>query len=626
MDKLLNQLLQAGWLRAIDAQFGCFIAASETNIDTSVMAAWGAVLSREVGKGNVCLDISRFDGIGEQGKERESWLALLERLNLGKAEETLRSSSVVGNGDSGTPLVLDGTRLYLHRYWLAERQVAREIQLRTVALSPNEGTKDMLDSLFGAEISHVIPSSAQMNWQKVAAAVALTRKFSVISGGPGTGKTTTVAKLLAALVSEHQGLSPLDIKLVAPTGKAANRLTESLGKAISQLSIDEETHQLIPTQASTIHRLLGAIPNRVSFRHHAGNKLHLDVLVVDEASMVDLPLMASLLSALPEQARVILLGDRDQLASVEAGAVLGDICGFIEQGYSREQADSLSELTGYDISPGQSGSTVADCLCLLRKSYRFHAKSGIGQLAYAINAGDPVQVNRAWQQGFNDIRFHPLEGDALQALVLQAVNGYRSYLSMLKEGEAMEKVLAAFASVRVLCALTSGNFGVAGLNQAIEHKLSERSLIDKGDESWYHGRPIMVMQNDHGLGLYNGDIGIAVKDEQGTKVYFEMADGSVRGILASRLPEHQTAFAMTVHKSQGSEFDHTIFVCPPDLSPVLSRELIYTGVTRAKKQLDLYAKKSVLERGILKLTVRYSGLSDRLKVTDVANFSSTKVK
>ncbi|WP_036821148.1 exodeoxyribonuclease V subunit alpha, partial [Photobacterium sanctipauli] len=469
-----------------------------------------------------------------------------------------------------------------------------------------------------------------MNWQKVAAAVALTRQFAVISGGPGTGKTTTVAKLLAALVTQSLQSEALDengqprlpdIKLVAPTGKAAARLTESIGAAVDSLAVEKVVKDNIPTQSSTLHRLLGSIPNRVAFRHNRENPLHLDVLVVDEASMVDLPMMARLLDALPPNAKLILLGDRDQLASVEAGAVLGDICAFADQGYSQQQSQLLGQLTGFQFPVQlQSLGVVADSLCMLRKSYRFHAQSGIGQLAKAINAGRPQQVDRVWQQGFKDIHLYPLTSDSYQSMVNMSVTFYRDYLDAIYERCPPAEVLKAFSKVRLLCALREGDFGVVGLNQRIERGLARLGKIAPDEETWYVGRPVMISQNDHGLGLYNGDIGIAMKDsepdpqtgEYRTRVFFEMPDGSIRGVLPSRLPEHETVYAMTIHKSQGSEFADTLMVLPSEFSPLLTRELTYTGITRAKEKLYLFASPDIVNRSVKLRTERASGLAELL--------------
>ena len=668
MLKQLQHLMAHGVLRPLDLQFAKFLGQQEKNSDKNLIMLLAAMTSHELGKGHVCIDIEQV----EQGdlftlpaKYRDALLALVPEKNQWIRE--LSAASTISNGTEATPLAFDGTRLYLQRYWSFEQRVANRITkaAQSVAVNPqlsntlNElfarqyhflfsGLKklennnqvsrqqlvcDMLDVVGSSELDwqaidavllaatksselepldNLIPTKHCVNWQKVAAAVALTRRFSVISGGPGTGKTTTVTKLLASLVTQaQQDNKSIAIKLVAPTGKAAARLTESIGQAVQSIGLAPEVKEAIPTDASTLHRLLGYIPNQVDFRHNKSNPLHLDVLVVDEASMVDLPMMARLLDAVPEHARVILLGDKDQLASVEAGAVLGDICQFTKMGYSQNQAQQLSQLTGYALPVQSHNNAVADSLCMLQKSYRFDARSGIGQLAKAINEGSKFKVEAVWAKGFSDIRFHDLSNDSYNAMITMMVNGYRSYLGHIHAGDKPEVALKAFSQIQLLCAMREGDFGVVGLNQRIEKGLRKSNLIPHGDEVWYSGRPVMVTQNDYGVGLYNGDIGIAMPDpvDQRLRVYFDMPDGSIRGVLPSQLPEHETVYAMTIHKSQGSEFEHTVLALPAEFSPILTRELIYTGVTRAKKKLDLFATEKVVARGVMIKTQRNSGLA-----------------
>ncbi|WP_105903261.1 exodeoxyribonuclease V subunit alpha [Vibrio gangliei] len=610
------------------------------------------------------------------------------------------------------PMTLEGNRLYLTRYWYYEQQVAKGLAERAKTLPMTstsiQAAKATLDNLFArdytylwqalqtgqyhhlaqrqclvcemldveetdqldwpridqalmsaetvadlAQLDELVPMSVCLNWQKVAASVALTRQFAVISGGPGTGKTTTVAKLLAAFIVQAQqeavGQAAPVIKLVAPTGKAAARLTESIGLAIAQLPVSDEVKALMPAQSSTIHRLLGARPNTVEYKHHRGNPLHLDILVVDEASMVDLPMMFRLLQALPKQARLILLGDKDQLASVEAGAILGDLCQFSSIGYQPEFHQLLTKMTGFQTLPKvaskSQGLRVADSLCMLQKSYRFHARSGVGQLAKAINSGKSQEVEQVWQQGFADIQLHSIPSrlemghganiqDTHTAIARMMEQAYQPYCALLPSHtksqttqlasmtvvemeQKARTILHAFSRARLLCAVREGEFGVERMNQLIEKTLSANHSIDPQENvNWYIGRPVMVTQNDSAQGLHNGDIGICLQDQSDDdghyRVYFEMPDGRIKGVLPSRVPQHELAFAMTIHKSQGSEFSHTVMVLPNQMNQILTRELIYTGVTRAKDKLDLFANPSILAQGVGIKTLRSSGLSEKL--------------
>ncbi|AVJ19005.1 exodeoxyribonuclease V subunit alpha [Serratia sp. MYb239] len=616
MMQLLQQAVTLGVLRPLDIQFARVVAEPER--PDMLLAA--ACLSAEAGAGHVCLQLEQLlpetlFGARQPELAQAVWQAA-GQPDVDEWRRLLLSSAAVSDGSLPTPLVLQQQRLYLQRMWQSEGEVAAFIGSDDMPqdIEPQR-LRPILDRLFGE-------AEATPDWQKIAAAVAATRRIAVISGGPGTGKTTTVAKLLAALVQLADG-ERLRIQLAAPTGKAAARLTESLGSASRRLGLTAQQLSLFPTEAATLHRLLGAQPNSQRMRYHRGNPLHLDVLVVDEASMVDLPMMARLIAALPEHARVIFLGDRDQLASVEAGAVLGDICRFAEQGYSEARAAQLSQLTGCALQgqPAQAAAAVRDSLCLLRKSYRFDANSGIGQLAFAVNAGDVRGARTALDGRFDDVAGYPLAETAdYQALLDACVAGYRDYLMQVAAGTGAQQVLDAFGRFQVLCALREGPFGVSGLNERIETALQRTGLIRRTPGAagrWYRGRPVMIGRNDSALGLFNGDIGIALPDETGElRVHFQLPDGSIKSVQPSRLPAHETAYAMTVHKSQGSEFDHTVLVLPNHYLPVLTRELVYTAITRARKRLSLYAADKVLMGAVRTPTQRRSGLAERLVMAD----------
>ncbi|MGZ8067728.1 exodeoxyribonuclease V subunit alpha [Aeromonas salmonicida] len=672
MVERLKTLALAGRIRQLDLQFAKLVA----DLGGGPELVLGAALTcYELGRGHVCLPLEMLvaGSLRPFGLDPDQSRDLLGALADPASWPALFAASpLVGTEqDDGLaprwPLRLWRDRLYLTRYHDFELGVARHLRALSEraewpeiapALSrlfardyglvfgallkarlatdfsarhfvekyldlvfPHEVDWPAIEVLLGSaqaasdlgKLDALVPEALCCNGQKLAAATAAARPFAVISGGPGTGKTTTVAKLLAILVETglQVGKAPA-IRLVAPTGKAAARLTESIGSALQALDLPPEWVEAIPTEAGTLHRLLGVIPGRSQFRHHAGNPLHLDLLVVDEASMVDLPMMARLLDALPSHARLILLGDKDQLASVEAGAVLGDICSFIEQGISPAQADWLSRQTGYRLQGTPVGAPVRDSLCLLSKSWRFDQHSGIGQLARACNGGDATAVEAVWGMGFADISLHPWAGEAYEALITQGVAGYGSYLKAARAGEEAAAVFKAFNGFQILCALRDGPFGVEGLNERLELALSRAGLIAR-DGDWYAGRPVMVVRNDHGVGLYNGDMGLCLPDETGRlKVWFEQPDGSLRALLPSRLPPHETVYAMTIHKSQGSEFAHTVLVLPDSPSPLLTRELVYTGITRAKARLDLYGDRALLAQAVRKKTERYSGLAQRL--------------
>ncbi|MCH1920895.1 exodeoxyribonuclease V subunit alpha [Shewanella sp. A3A] len=531
------------------------------------------------------------------------------------------------------PLVLQDQRLYLRRYWRYEQQVASKL----LSLASDNHIAERLERepALAAQVTNVLAQlfnsqSAAIDWQKVAAATSVTRRLSVITGGPGTGKTTTVTKVLLLLLQ----LQPeLHVRLVAPTGKAAARLSESIkgSKARLQAELASSAPALqaalaaIPEEAATIHRLLGVIPDDSRFRHHHDNPLLLDLLIVDEASMVDLPLMAKLLDALPEHAQLILLGDQDQLASVEAGAVLADICHGLrvddswQMQYSAKQAARLTALCGMALPQGSRQDALGDSLCMLRHSHRFKGDAGIGVLANAVNQGDVAAVRQVWRQQYPELAWFEQQTDssAERALLQHCVAHYRPYLELAASYAEPQQVLQAFNQFRILCAMRSGEYGVDGINIAVIRQLSQAQLIEPRQE-FYRGRPIIIRSNDYNLGLFNGDIGIVLHDEQTGRLmaWFERADGSMMKVLPARLPSHDTCFAMTVHKSQGSEFDAVTLVLPPNPRgpqvQLLCRELLYTGITRTKQHFSCSGRPAVFNLAVKQLTRRASGLASRL--------------
>jgi len=626
----LARLAEEGELRRLSFAFARFVASLGVAPPPVVLAC--AVLSELEGHGHSCLQLADLAaGPAELlGWSEDQWKLLARAAGplpkSGKAwAQLLAGCEQVWDRDAfnyDQPLVLDGERLYLRRYWRDETTVADAVGARARQVREVDAgiVRDWLDVLFTSQ-----PQAEGPDWQKLACAIALRGSVAIITGGPGTGKTYTVARLLALLFATAPEAGSQRIALAAPTGKAAARLKQSIDKALGELAdrvgarlpLRELTQRM--GAARTLHSLLGARPDSRAFAHHAGNPLDVDVLIVDEASMVHLEMMASLLDALPPNATLILLGDKDQLASVEAGAVLGDLCHDAQAGaYSVQTRDYVRAACGEELPADflGDGGPLAQQTVMLRHSRRFGGP--IGQLALAVNAGDAARTESVLRGGQEGVRW--IEHAQQQQVLQLALNGYGAYLDVLNAGlkaglntnrdEWVRQVLQRFESFRILCAVRDGEWGVSGLNGAVAGRLAQAGLLRPSGD-WYVGRPVMVTRNDYGTGVYNGDIGVTLPDPSragALRVYFMEGD-TVRSVLATRLRNVETAFAMTVHKSQGSEFRHTVLVLPRERNAVLTRELVYTGITRASEQFTLVSPAgAVLAEAIAQRTHRTSGL------------------
>lgn len=610
-EKHIKHLKEQDLFSELDIHFARLMMRLSGDEEVALFLA-SALVSRATTEGHVCLDLS-----GIEGKPLATEAAGRKAVACPGLEEWLKkldSSSVVGKPGDYRPLILDDhSRLYLYRYWQYEKSLADNLRERVTGEIENieiRGLKESFSKLF------VSGQREETNWHKLAAFVCLMKRFCVISGGPGTGKSTLIHKILALLL-EQSGGREMRIALAAPTGKAAARLQEATNKGREEPYVKGPVKEAIPVEASTIHRLLGPIQGSPYFRHNKENPLPADLIVVDEASMVDLALMSKLAQAVSPHARLLLLGDKDQLASVEAGAVLGDICHRSgAHDFSQPLSERYQDITGESLkaSTKKSGGTgIGDCVVQLRENYRFGPHSGIGKVSRAVNQGDGERVLGLFKGGqFDDIKWHdlPAPNGLHRELRERILHGYKPYLEAHDPIEAFR----LFERFRLICALRKGPYGVSTLNLLAERILREEGLIHP-EERWYHGRPLLITRNDYNLGLFNGDMGIILPDPQAgndLRAFFQSQDGTLRKFLPQRLPEHETLFAMTMHKSQGSEFDEVLLILPDRHSPVLTRELIYTGITRAKEQVEVWAKERVFLEGVSQRIKRSSGLRDAL--------------
>jgi len=534
--ELLDSLRRDGSIRPIDFHFARQLAAC-ASADRAEIALLGALLSIELGRGHVCVELDALDGKPFAAVDNDK-APLLDAGSLRRVLQRATDVCTTPGRAQPCPLVLDGTRLYLQRYWQCEQRVGlrlRAMAQRVHALGP--AGIALLHTLYG-------DPSAGSNGQKLACAIAVTRSLGVITGGPGTGKTSTVARLLLMLAGQAQARGVrLGVQLAAPTGKAAARVGESLSRELAALrsagQVPESLLAQLPGEAQTLHRLLGARGSR-GFAHDARNPLAADVVVLDESSMVDLRLLDALLQALPSHARLLMLGDRDQLAAVEAGNVFGALCAAAGS-FSAARASELAALTALPVSGDAAEGSIADAIAVLRHSYRFDSASGIGRLATAINSGDADAVTATLGSSHPDIGMHNA-ANGLEPAQLEIIrSGYRQLLELARNGGEQAAIVRSQESFRVLCALREGPFGVRGLNLAIENHLASVGAISR-DQDFYAGRPVMITRNDHGLRLYNGDMGVVVHDSDGRpQVLFSQPGAACRSLPAARLPAHETA-------------------------------------------------------------------------------------
>jgi len=603
---MLRAWRAAGILRDIDVY--ATEAAIRANGASDVEAAAMALASRAVGEGHVCLELAAVTDAWLRSLQSDTEIPLPE----GTAAICTAIRSLPDGGTAGFAhapqepgvFVLVAGRLYLRRFYNDERLVERRLSEMAA-----EGDNGALPPELESRLRLAFPGEGSA--QQAAARGALTRRLTLITGGPGTGKTYTAARILALLTHQHNGQRPLRVRLSAPTGKAAARLGESIRLARAAMPPGTFLDGMIVDEACTLDRLLGRRWQVAAYRHHADCPLEADVVMVDEASMVDLAKMARLLDALPAQARLVLLGDRHQLAAVAPGSVLAAICA------APAIAPAVVELT--ESRRFAPGGAIARFSTAVNTAYdAVAAAQAMALLAPDVDADDAVgfveapPVLKTWQGGV-DMRF-------AQAVL----HGYRDFLDAQTPVAAFE----AIAGFRVLCALRRGPLGAEQVNTLIEEILSGRGLqMDKlpadcrparalePSGAFYSHRVVMVTQNDYATGLYNGDVGIvlpAADDPQRLAAYFEQpADTGgerYRRVPCHLLPAHETAFAITVHKSQGSEFGRVLVLLPPADSPVVTRELIYTAVTRTRSGVTLWGGRESLTAAMQRTVSRFSGL------------------
>ncbi len=540
-----------------------------------------ADLSRAVDAGSSCLNLAEYFAHQE-----------LDEQHTREALACDKDGSAVSSGAGFSPLVLAEDRLYLRRYYHFESQLAAK--LRSFSQQDSTSALDvetaLLDKLFP-------PLDGEVDYQRKAAELAMKSRLTIISGGPGTGKTTTVVKILTLLKSAAAFTSPEQVMILAPTGKAADRLRQSILSGINYIQATGEISSTLldqlPSETATIHRALGYRPGKLEFRHGANHPLQTQLVIIDEASMVDLPLMKRLLDAIPDNARIIMLGDQHQLSSIQVGTVLADLMAAAEDG---------------------SSCVSANCVTL-QKSYR--TSGPVKACCEAIRDGE---ANEAWDTvlagNTNDAGSISHEKVPHQLISKLTPWVKKFWLPVIQDTSLLPaEKLDLIDQFRILTPIHRGPYGVAAVNAAVDRALYQAGI--NTEREWYAGRSIIIGQNDHQLGLYNGDTGLCLPDP--TKpgkfmIVLRSADG-VRTIDPARLPKHQTAWALTIHRTQGSEYNNILMIVPPvDDFPMLSRELMYTGLSRAKNHAHLWTSERHFKFAIEQKVNRASGLAPMLQI------------
>lgn len=627
-----DALRDSDFFSPLDFQFAGFIAKLEC-VDDPFLRSISALLSRSARRRDVCLNLESLpDDFPEE-------LSVEDRIVYSSPDEIaerLRTFAIVGAPGDQKPVILDGTRLYLLKFFRYETLIASEVAARAADIAGYEGDdlRTMLDELFPAE-------NEEVDWQRCAAINASTRRLSVITGGPGSGKTTTVVKVLLILMNDHQrrtGSYP-DIALAAPTGKAAAHMQQSVASAVDRIirdddlsrdvrSLAEKASNAIPASGLTLHRLFSTA------RMKGDRKiLPYDIIVIDECSMADIALFSRFIEMTDRATRVLILGDKDQLSSVEAGSVLGDLCAFegTRPVYPPSFALDAAKYSAFKIpdeSISDKGTALSGAVTYLTKSCRFSEKSGIGELAMRVNGGDGEGAFSLFTDGkFSDLGFTEIpqipagidvrKSGAMKRLIAGILTGYAPgcgsphYHGGFGDITSPEDALNIQSRFQILCAMRKGPFGSVTMNLCVEDVLRAENRIS-GRGTVYAALPVLVTENDHPLRLYNGDAGMVWETDGVFRAYFSTG-GSIRSVLPLQISAWEKGYALTVHKSQGSEYDHVAVILGYGESRALTRELIYTAVTRAKKSVHIIGRKDDFIAACGRATVRESGLADRLR-------------
>lgn len=602
MIKLLKKAYKHGLIDFLDIKIASFLAGKKNPLLILIFT----LLCFKTRNGHVCLNIKKIrpeNFFENKGKEIAYKICKTYKISYKKIlNELKKSSSVCKTNNLISPIVLSKNKIYFQKMWINEKLVSDFFSYNPKKKVNTKKLKKILNNLFN--------SNEKTNWQKIAIAMAVTKKITIISGGPGTGKTTIITKLLITLIKLN---NKLNIKIGAPTGKSAARITESINNEINKLNF-KKNYLNIPKKAETIHRILGFQKNNHSFYYNKNNLLQLDFLILDEASMIDLELMVKIIESLPRKSSLVLLGDENQLTSVESGSIFKDLCYFSQFEYSKKRIKELNKITNSNLqNTKKSNHKIKDNICILKKNYRFNPKSKINAFANAINFSNIKKVKEILNTEKKHIIFNNIDFSKENNLITTISKYYLNYLNLIKNEKKYKKCLDFFNKYRILTITNNGPFGVREVNKKLEKFFYNYNYIKKNkSEKNYLGQPIIITENNYSLQLFNGDVGLILIEKRKLKAFFKISNKKTQKINLKYLPKYETAYSMTVHKSQGSEFDHISLILPKKFDYYMNKELIYTAITRAKKSIKIYGKFDVFIKSIQNPTKRCSGLIDNL--------------
>lgn len=573
--QILSELKKRKEISLQELEFGRFLNRVESS-DPKEILFMGMACIRHQMDGHLCISITEFLNYPVYAKLIDKSISDVQILDL------IAKSGLIGTPGDSKPLILDDRKVYLQKIWKYENELIDWLLNKA----------DENDTLAKENIQFVDQSfegSTEVDWQRIAVKVSLLKNLVIVSGGPGTGKTFTIKRIIEALKYSNSD-KKIKIALAAPTGKAAQRLNDSLAS-------DEEFEV---GAAVTVHKLLGAEFGSSTYKYNKANQLVYDVVVVDEASMLDIHLWTALIRALPDTAKLILLGDKDQLSSVEAGSILGDICSGATNSFSMKVASEIREpLLSNKSFP------LNDCFILLEKTYRVEEGSGIKVLSDAVNSGDYERVLEILES--DQFPYVTLK-DSSKKNVDELISKY--VLKPAQNNRSIEDIRNGLNTYKILCALRRGPFGIEEINRASEKALKGLMGIP-ANQQWYSGRTIMMNRTNNQFKLRNGETGLCIQaSESEFEILFDRKEEFK--LPTTRLQDYELAFANTIHKSQGSEYDHVAIVLPNETNPLLSRELLYTAITRAKKSIVIYAKEEIVVDAVKKVVSRNSGIKDKI--------------